>query len=207
MSAPLRAAALALSALLCAGCALTSKSDSVILRYFTPERASLESAATKAPSAPPTANADLELRLGRVDAASYLRDRLVYRNSDYEVGFYDELRWTERPESYLKRALARSLFEEHGIRQMVSGAGLVLEVELDAFEELRAPQHVAHVEIAWMLHGAQAALAQRTLVVDRPLTSDAPDAVAGALADALHEAIARLTTDVVAEMSKAKAAQ
>ena len=37
-----------------------------------------------------------ELRLRRLRAASYLRNRMVWRNG-VELGFYDLLRWTEPP--------------------------------------------------------------------------------------------------------------
>jgi cholesterol transport system auxiliary component len=198
-SFPTIAAALAL--LLGAGCALTSKSDSLNLRYFTPEGAPVRTA-----SSGPRADLHLDLRLGKVNSASYIKDRIAFRASEYEIGFYDEMRWTEKPESYVRRALVRSLFDEHGIRQLVSGVGLVLDVDLDAFEEMRAPRHAAYVQITWVLHGPLLVVRQRTLTIERPLTATTSEAVAAGLADALREAIGAMVAEVVTELSRSAAA-
>src|SRR4051812_10668550 len=85
-----------------AGCALTSKSDPIVPRYFSPERSGDTSRRATQPQGPPA-----ELRLGRVDGASHLEERLIFRESDNELGYYAERRWTEAPEQYLKRRLAR----------------------------------------------------------------------------------------------------
>ena len=186
----------ALVALGCGGCALTNKSASNTFRYFTPEGAPSHESPHASPAGP-----SLDLRLGKVDAASYIKDRIAYRASAYEVGFYDELRWTEKPESYVRRALVRSLFDEHGLHQIVSGAGFVLDVELEAFEELRAPRHAALVRVTWVLHDAQRVVLQRTLTLEHPLTSGTAEAIAEALADALRDAIAATVTEVVRELT------
>jgi hypothetical protein len=71
------------------GCALTSKADALSPRYFSPEQAPEPSAARAAPER------RLELRLGQVSSASHLDERISYRLSSSEVGFYEERRWTE----------------------------------------------------------------------------------------------------------------
>ncbi|HEY3593834.1 MAG TPA: ABC-type transport auxiliary lipoprotein family protein, partial [Polyangiaceae bacterium] len=89
-------------ALLLGGCALTSKSDPLMPRYFDPDLSSLPTAAADTdgnPNAP-------SLRLGRVTAGEHLRERIVYRQANRELGFYEERRWTENPDVYLRRALA-----------------------------------------------------------------------------------------------------
>lgn len=185
-------------ALLCASCALTNKSDSVFFRYYSLERV------TPAVAATPTAT-KLQLRLGRVGAASYLKDKIAFRDGGNEIGFYDGLRWTERPEAYLARAMSRALFEQHGIQQIVGGAGPTLEIELNAFEELRAPRHAGRVEVSWMLRDDQLVMVQKTFVVEKPIAAAKSDsdasAVATAMADALREAIETMVTAVVAELS------
>src|SRR4029078_3767284 len=102
---------------------------------FTPE--------STAPTvhAPRATASNLRLRLGRVVAGSSCPEQIPYRDSDHELGFYEERRWTERPEVYLRRALARALFEERGATRVVSGFAPTLDVELTAREEIRAPQH------------------------------------------------------------------
>ena len=111
------------------GCALTSKADVVSPRYFSPEPA----AGTRSPKA----TDKLELRLGQVSSASHLDERIAYRVGGAEMGFYDDRRWTENPEAYLRRALERDLFEERGLSRIVTGGTPILDIELTAFEELR----------------------------------------------------------------------
>jgi hypothetical protein len=185
-------------ALLCASCALTNKSDSVFFRYYSLERVTPAAATTPTPT-------KLQLRLGRVGAASYLKDKIAYRDGGNEIGFYDGLRWTERPEAYLYRAMSRALFEQHAIQQIVGGVGPTLEIELNAFEELRAPRHAARVEVSWMLRDDQLVIVQKTLVVEKPIASAKSDsdasAVATSMADALREAIETMVTAVVTQLS------
>ncbi|GAC1373209.1 MAG: hypothetical protein NVSMB47_20720 [Polyangiales bacterium] len=202
MSAPIRlASAVAALALLCASCALTSKADSVFFRYFTPERLSPRSLAATGADA-----STLQLRLGRVTSASYLKEPIAFRESESEVGFYEQLLWTERPEAYLRRATSRTLFEERHLRQIVGGPGPTLEVELAVFEELRAPRHAARVVLSWMLRSDQLVVAQRTLTVEHPIGSAKGDAqanaVATAMGDALGEAIDGMAAAVVVELSR-----
>ena len=74
-----------------AGCALTTKADSVLFRYFSPE-----GAATPAPhSSGEAGGRGLEVRIGRVEAVAYLKDRIVFRESPQEIRYYDRLRWSE----------------------------------------------------------------------------------------------------------------
>jgi ABC-type uncharacterized transport system auxiliary subunit len=187
--------------LLCASCALTTKSESVFFRYYT-----LEKARPATPSVGPTGGAKLQLRLGNVSAASYLKDKIAFRVSANEIGFYEQLRWTEKPEAYLYRAVSRALFEEQQVQQLVGGAGPTLELELNVFEELRAPRHAARVELAWMIRDDNVVLIQRTLTVERPIAAASSNVEAGAVAtamsDALGEAIGTVVAGVVAELSR-----
>lgn len=191
----------------CAGCSLLGKSEPTIIRYFTPERG---------PAVPGVAGAAAdggvrtavdprspELRLGRVNAASYLRDKIVFRQLDHEIGYYDDFRWTERPEAYLRRSLAHALFEERGLRQSVSGPGLILEIELHAFDELRSPRRVARVSLTWLLRDERSVVAQSSIAVEHALR-DATDmtSVAQGLSEALAEAVQRVVDGVFVELAK-----
>ncbi|MCA1665450.1 MAG: ABC-type transport auxiliary lipoprotein family protein [Myxococcales bacterium] len=197
----------ALTALLCAGCALTSKSDPVTLRYFTPDAVP---APTRAAVDANGAGRGLELRIGRVNAASNIKDRIAFRDESHEIGYYDDLRWSEKPESYLRRAIARALFEERGVRELVGRAGATLEIELDAFEELRAPRHVARVEITWLVRDEQAVQLQRSFTIERAIAPAASnkraDAIASAMAVALAAAVDGIATEAVAEMLRERTA-
>ncbi|HYJ08617.1 MAG TPA: hypothetical protein VEX18_06400, partial [Polyangiaceae bacterium] len=78
-------------------CALTSKADAMTPRYFNPQLA----AVSRSQAAP----RPFELRLGQVSSAAHLDERISFRINASEVGFYDDRRWTELPEAYLRRAL------------------------------------------------------------------------------------------------------
>jgi cholesterol transport system auxiliary component len=195
----------ALAALLVSGCALTSKSDPLTPRYFTPERA-LEplAASTSAPAAPL-----VELRLGRVSSTSYLDERIVYRDSEHESGYYTERRWTEAPEQYLRRRLARVLFEQREVRQVVGGPSMTLEVELTAFDDVRAPKHVARAQVTVMLHDQHLVVWEETLRVDEPIvaapTADAAEASVEALGRAMRALVDRVADRVMRELATASA--
>lgn len=174
-------------------CALTSKADSNVFRYFTPEGLDAQQppAQTVASSQSP---AGIQLRLGRVTSAAYLRESIAYRDSSFEVGYFDDARWTERPDIYVRRALSRVLFEQRGMQEIVSGPGPTVDVELEAFEELRAPRHAARVKMTWTLRDDQFVRVQETFTVERDLPAGAstPSDVARAIGSALDEAVTRI---------------
>lgn len=178
------------------GCALLTKSKPVDIRYFTPE---LPPEAGAAPAA-----TGQQLRLGRVHAASYLRERIAYREPGAEIGYYPRLRWAEPPEAFLRRGLARRLFQERGVREIVSGTGPSLEVDLEAFEEQRGERPTARVQVTWRLRDQRVVLVQRTLTVEKPVGSHDDDEVAEALVAAMGQAldsvVGSVTTDVIAAL-------
>jgi cholesterol transport system auxiliary component len=185
------------------GCAFFNKSDPVVLRYFTPETL----AARPDPLGETMAMrpASLDLRIGRINAASYLKDRIAFRDRSFEIGYYEELRWTEKPEAYLRRALTRALFEGEGVRQIISGPGPTLDVDLDAFEELRSPRHVARMQVTWTLHDDEHVQYEETFTVERPIASaepGGPQGIAAAMAEAFDETIKRVVGRVMVALPK-----
>ena len=180
------------------GCALTSKADAQSARMFSVERQ------TKAPELPEPEGAPLELRLGQVDAASHLEERITYRLHGAELAYYDDRRWTEEPEQYVRRALERELFERRHIRRVVSGASATLDVELTAFEELRGPPARVRLALSYTLHDARQSSLERSLVIERALTDTAePDRaqqVAAALAIALTDAVSEISDQVTRKL-------
>jgi cholesterol transport system auxiliary component len=193
----------ALFFVICVGCSLLSKSEPTIVRYFTPDMPSRPQSRAEAGAPMPADARGAELRLGRINAASYLRDKIVFRQLDHEIGYYEDFRWTERPEAYLRRALQRALFEERGLQQSVSGPGSILEIELHAFDELRTPRRAGRVSLTWLLRDERTVFAQASIVVERPL-GDAADmaAVAQGMSEALSEAVQRVVDGVLAELGK-----
>lgn len=184
------------------GCALLTKQDPLAPRYFSPESSGGGAVAGGAVAQDAArATSGLALRLGRVSSAAALKERIMHRDSAHEVGFYEERRWTERPEVFLRRALERALFEERGLSRVVSGAGQTLEVELTELEEVRGASPVARLRLTYALHDGHLVRRARTLVIERPLAQSAEgEAIAAALGEALREAIERVGADVVDDL-------
>jgi ABC-type uncharacterized transport system auxiliary subunit len=185
------------------GCALTSKSDPTLLRYYSLDapRPREHPAGSPATGSPP-----LQLRLGRVNAASYIRDRIAFRDSSVEVGYYDDLRWTEKPEAFVRRDLARALFEDEGVQEVVGGVGPTLDVDVDSFEELREPKHVALVALSWQLRDDTVVLLRQTIKVERPLEERPKEkssarGLAVALSAGLDDAVDQIVKAVVPKLS------
>jgi cholesterol transport system auxiliary component len=185
-------------ALVLGGCALTSKGDAMSHRFFSPEP-ELNRSELPEPPGPP-----LELRLGQVEAASYLEERISYRLRPSELAYYEDRRWTEAPEHYLRRALAQELFERRHLRRIISGRGATLDVELTAFEELRGPPAKVRLALSYTVHEDGHSSLERSLVVERPLSGtneqDPARQVAAALAVALTEAVAKLSEEVTSTL-------
>jgi ABC-type uncharacterized transport system auxiliary subunit len=177
------------------GCALLGKNDPILPRYFTPEYD------PDGPAAHP--RQDLQLRLGRVDGWTHLRERLVLRRAGRELLYRDDWRWTELPETYLRRALSRALFEERGVVESVSGRAVTLDVELVAFEEIEQP-HEARLEATLVLRDERRSLLTQTITVDEPIPpgKDGPQPLADALSQALHRGVTELADKVVAKLSE-----
>ena len=179
-----------------ASCALTSKGTALSPRYFSPELGAPPAASTPAP-----AGEALALRLGSVEAASHLEERMAYRVHASELGYEEERRWTERPDEYLRRALEQELFERRHLRRIVSGAGTTLEVELTAFEELRGPTPRVRLSLRFTLHDARQSTLEKSLTIERPLPAPSRETlqaqlVASALGAALASAVSEVADDV-----------
>jgi cholesterol transport system auxiliary component len=192
-------------------CALMSKAELVDIRYFSPERVKSrrtgEDPVLVAPLAAP--NGPLQLRLGRVSSGPNLRERIAYRDAAYELGYYQDLRWTERPETYVRRALGRSLFEAHGLHRVLSGEAPTLDVEVIAFDDLRLKtERAARVQLNVILYQGNNVILEDTLTVDHPVAGQKPEiedviaAMAAAL-DAVADQVALRVQKALAERRSA----
>jgi cholesterol transport system auxiliary component len=135
-----------------------------------------------------------------------VEDHIAFRDKSFEIGYYEELRWTEKPEAYLRRALGRALFEEKGVHQIISGLGPTLDVDLDAFEEIRSPRHAARMQVTWVLHDDERVQLQETFTIERLIPSSAPSPpgeIAAAMAGAFDESVRRVVAQVIVALSKA----
>ena len=176
----MKARLLLMGALALSGCALLGKSDPLVPRYFSPEY-DADPAAARAPGG-------LQLRLGQVQGWPHLRERMVVRSSDRERSFREDWRWTEWPEVYLRRALARTLFEERGLVESLSGRAVTLEVELLAFEELAAPRRV-RLQARLLLRDDRLALLAETITVEQPVEAGGPADPTGGVVEAFSRAL------------------
>jgi len=193
---------------LLSGCALSSKGEALTPRYFTPALADrLEPRA--APPEPPAAEraSAPELRIGRVEPAAHLEERIAYRVSTTELAYYEDRRWTEPPEQFVRRALELELFERRAFQRVVSGAAPTLDVEVLRFEELREKPPRARLALLITLRDERHALLERTVSVDVPFEAegDAGPALAAAMASALGEATERVAEQVGAQLARASA--
>jgi cholesterol transport system auxiliary component len=188
---------LLIGAVVLSGCALLGKNDPIVPHYFTPE---LDGDAPRAP-----VRSDLQLRLGRVEGWSHVRERMAVRSSARELFYYEDRRWTERPEIYLRRALSRTLFEERGVIASLSGRAVTLDVELIAFEEIEQP-HKARMQALLVLRDDRMGLLEETITVEQPVAkteqADQARAVVDALSQALQTGVTRIADRVVAKLSE-----
>jgi cholesterol transport system auxiliary component len=185
------------------GCALLSKQDPLVPRYFTPE--------DRVPAQPAIARVAAaetrQLRLGSVSGSSQLRERIMFRNSAHELVYYDDLRWTEPPEVYLRRALARALFGDHSLVRVVSGSAPTLDVELVAFEEIRTPHRAGRVQVIMTLDDDRLGMLQQTITIEQAVRADAggssPEPIVDALARALQSCVAQIVDRVLVTLPNA----
>jgi len=186
------------------GCALLTKSEPIVPRYFTPESDLLAQSPTTQPT---TGDA---IRLGHIGGASYLKERIAYRTGAHELGFYEAQRWAERPEQYLQRALERTLFEEQRLVRSLSSSAPVLTADLVEFEEVRGAQARVRVGVRYSLRDDQTVLRERSIVVERSLAtgpdSTRGDRMAAALGQALREAARLIAEEATSELRRAASA-
>ena len=200
--------ALLLAALPLGGCALTGRGKTLEPRYFSADIATPSAPhSDHAPATPSAGDESMSLRLGRIRAGGGLKEEIVYRTSSHELGFYEEYRWAERPEEYLRRGLVQSLFTERNLKQSLVSAAPTLDVELVSFEEVRGAHPVAHVTLMAALHDERVVRYFRTVEVQRPLPADGgivePTALAATLTEALAEAVRTVSDDIVRELGAA----
>jgi cholesterol transport system auxiliary component len=178
-----------------AACALTSKSRPLDVRYFSPDMSAI-TAPVRART-PPFGARPARLRLGRVTAGAHLSYRIVHRTSPVELGIYDDLRWTERPEDYVRRALERELFEARPLVEATDDGVPTLQIEVLAFEEVdRGAARAGRVQLRYRLDGPEDVLASGVITVDRNARGPAMDDIVAAIASALNAASSQLADEM-----------
>ncbi|MGC4066788.1 MAG: ABC-type transport auxiliary lipoprotein family protein [Polyangiaceae bacterium] len=174
------------------GCALSTKADLVPIRYFSPEQL----APTTSTLPPLTAH---ELKLGRITSGPNLRERIAYRQTRYELGYYDDLRWTERPETYVRRAMGRALFESGRFRRAIHGPAPTLDIEVLSFDDLRLDdRRAARVALRYVLQDDTGVRIERTASEETQVRGAEPriEQVVEAMAFSLDRAIQKIVVAV-----------
>jgi ABC-type uncharacterized transport system auxiliary subunit len=177
-----------LSALLLSGCLGSSAPHS---RYFSP--------LAELPEAKPAG--DTLLRFRGLKAPPHLKDKIVWRLSDVEVGVYDLRRWLAEPPEMVADHLSRELYQARGLRRTLSGSMPTLEVTLELFEEELAPGHLVRIQLsALLVDRAQLSLLEKTYRVEQPIASEEPEDMARAMDKALQSLTGQVADDVVAAL-------
>lgn len=177
----------ALAIALLGACALTRKSPPLEIRYFTPEIA-------REVSAPSSTCGTLAL--GRITASPHLRYRIAHRTSPVEISLYDTLRWTDHPDSYVRRALERELFGRGALSQAVYSSDIMLDVDVLGFEQLDAPRAAGRVQLAFRLRDDRSVITSDVLTTTRPSATPRIDDVVHAIGEATTAAAVEVAARV-----------
>lgn len=137
-------------------------------------------------------------------AATRYRDRILYRLSAVEVGFYPYDRWVEPPEEMVASVMVSALRASGLFRQVISADHVqlpawILSGELLRFDEVRTGEK-SHAE-CWLrveLRRAQddQLLWSEVLKAAAPLTAETPKALAQAMSRAVQQVAATLVTSL-----------
>jgi ABC-type uncharacterized transport system auxiliary subunit len=169
----------------CSGGALTAKAPPLDIHYFT-----LDHTTPRAEHPPIKA----WIRVAPIRTSSSLRSRIAKRIGTNELEFYEDQRWADAPDVYVRFALERSLVG-HGIGQTEDRDALQLEVEIIAFEETASPQG-GRVSLRYRLFDRHTAIVDRIVTIQKP--SQVPmSSVVTAIGSALDAAVAEITAQVV----------
>jgi ABC-type uncharacterized transport system auxiliary subunit len=155
--------------------------------------------------APPGPSAPVSLRIEPFQTSPLLReDRIVYRPSSVEVGYYEYHRWAEPPSDTVTKALAdqltkRRVFQTVEISNGGEKTNYVLRGSIDRLQEVDYPGAVrVQVSISAELEDPvrQQIIWSGAASSECPVVKGDVQAVVAAMSQASQQSIARLTTDV-----------
>lgn len=143
-------------------------------------------------------------------AASRYRDRILYRVSEVEVGFYPFDRWVEPPEEMVNRLLtelieASGLFQQVAAAEDVQPSSWILSGEVTRFDEVRKPE--GRFAACWLRLELRRARTEQLLWSEMltatvGLADNTPEALAQAMSQAVHDVAVQL----IARLGSAKLA-
>jgi ABC-type uncharacterized transport system auxiliary subunit len=172
--------------------------DAASPRFYRPASSTLDGSTTDAPtssSASPSTAATV--RLEPVTSTPFLRERIAWRSSAVEYGLYEQRRWSETPPRYVQRALESALRTTPDLRLTDAFDAPSLRVDVVAFDEVLAPEHVARVSLVVSLRDrSRARIVDRTFSAEAPIAADGGSATATAMGTALDGVVAEVARAV-----------
>lgn len=163
-------------------------------RDFTPIR--YYSVDTSPVSVPPAQRSwPLALGVRPFTAATRYRDRILYRHSEVQIGFYEYDRWVEPPEEMVSRMIGSVLRASGTFRQVLAAGNVqlpawILSGDLLRFDEVRGPGR-SQAE-CWLRLELRRASDEQLLWSDLikaavPLSAETPEALAQAMSRAVRQ--------------------
>lgn len=136
--------------------------------------------------------------------ALYKGDRIVYRNSEYEVQFYHYRRWVAPPnkivqESVIEQFRASGVFERVVTSTVPVNAGYILKGNIKSFEELdEGDSWYGLVSIAFELQDKETKkiIWQNTLSERTPASKKEPMEVAKAISQSLKTVVEKTIQEI-----------
>ena len=182
-----------LAALLLAGCLFR---DAAAPRFYRPASSTLDGGDGADPP-PPRGMTPATVRLEPVTGTPFLRERIAWRSSTVEYGLYEQQRWSETPPRYVQRALENALRATPALRLTDAFDAPVLRVDVVAFDEVLAPQHLARVALVVSLRDRERTrLVDRTFAAEAPVTGNDGAGTATAMGAALDRAVGEVAAAV-----------
>jgi ABC-type uncharacterized transport system auxiliary subunit len=177
--------------LLATGCLFR---DAAAPRFYRPASSTLDGSSTdEAASASGASATVVAVRLEPVTGTPFLRERIAWQSSAVEYGLYEQRRWSETPPRYVQRALETALRAAPGLRLTDAFDAPSLRVDVVAFDEVLAPEHVARVSLVVSLRDrTRSRLVDRTFSAEAPIASDGGTATATAMGTALDGVVAEV---------------
>ena len=144
-------------------------------------------------------------------AALRYRDRILYRVSDVEVGFYEYARWVEPPEEMVLRAVTERLRQARLFRQVTSADSVqlpawILSAEVTRFDEVRgtsASQAECWLRLELRHARTEVLLWSGVLQASALLQAETPQG----LAQAMSRAVQDVARDLVLQLQEASLSQ
>jgi len=149
---------------------------------------------------PADAPAPLAIDVKPFSTSERYRDRMVYRESPYRIGFREYHRWVEPPADLATQAVYEMLLRTEACQEVTlnaatNGSGMTLFGRLIAFDEVlgaqaKAPGHAeCTLRMELLSRRSGKVVWADTLTARAPISSNTPDAFAVAMSKAVAQIV------------------